>query len=145
LATDTVITRNGLPYESRVWSKPDARTSSLELRRIMTRESIKSPPDFPGGVRTDFYELYWADLTAGTPLKTFIAWFWDLLVRPLSRVPPNVRSAWFVLWFVTALMSWLPRWIFLIVTGLLAALLHAVATQNATCGIALQPHRHRLP
>jgi hypothetical protein len=79
LATDIVITRNGLPYESRVWSKPDARTSSLELRRIMTRESIKSPPDFPGGVRTDFYELYWADLTAGTPLKTFIAWFWDLL------------------------------------------------------------------
>src|SRR3954447_2659785 len=90
-------------------------------------------------------EFPWADLTAGTPLKTFIAWFWDLLVRPLSRVPPNVRSAWFVLWFVTALMSWLPRWIFLIVTGLLAALLHAVATQNATCGIALQPHRHRLP
>jgi hypothetical protein len=146
--SDTVITKNGLPHESRVWSKPDARAGSLELRRITTRQTIKSPPEFPGGVRTDFYELYWADLTAGTPLKTFIAWFWHLLVRPLSRVPPNVRSAWFLLWFVTLLvvlaailtrvpdrvwdesfMRWLPRWTFLIVIGFFGAVLHTLATQ----------------
>src|ERR1700687_5341342 len=50
--TDEIITKNGLPHETEVWSKPDARTGSLELRRITTRESIKSPPEFPRGVRT---------------------------------------------------------------------------------------------
>ena len=62
---DDVVTATGLPNSTEVWSKPDARTGSLELRRITTRESIASPPTFPQGVRTDFYELYWADLTAG--------------------------------------------------------------------------------
>src|SRR5712672_1471114 len=61
--TDAVITANKLPHPSQVWSKPDPRTGSLELRRITTRESIPSPA-FAHGVRTDFYELYWADLTA---------------------------------------------------------------------------------
>jgi hypothetical protein len=31
---DDVITANGLPDPAEVWSKPDARTGSLELRRI---------------------------------------------------------------------------------------------------------------
>jgi len=39
-----VITANGLPDPTEVWSKPDARTGSLELRRITTRESIVSLP-----------------------------------------------------------------------------------------------------
>src|SRR5262245_14172248 len=59
--TDAVITANDLPHPSQVWSKPDVRTGSLELRRITTRESIPSA-SFPRRVRTDFYELYWADL-----------------------------------------------------------------------------------
>jgi len=62
---DDIITANGLPDPAEVWSKPDARTGSLELRRITTRESIVSLPQFPNGVRTDFYELYWADLIGG--------------------------------------------------------------------------------
>src|SRR5215813_7993104 len=51
--TDTVITANDLPHPSQVWSKPDVRTGSLELRRITTRESIPST-SFPRRVRTDF-------------------------------------------------------------------------------------------
>jgi len=31
--TDAVITANDLPHPSQVWSKPDVRTGSLELRR----------------------------------------------------------------------------------------------------------------
>src|SRR5215831_17568368 len=60
--TETGLADPKMPNETEVWSKPDARTGSLELRRITTRESI---PDqaFPAGARTDFYELYWADLT----------------------------------------------------------------------------------
>jgi hypothetical protein len=98
--TDDVITRNGLPNPTEVWSKPDARTGSLELRRLTTRESIKSSA-FPGGVRTDFYELYWADLTAGSTWDEFTGWVCGLLVRPWSRVPPKVRLAWIALWIAS--------------------------------------------
>src|SRR5215471_6246658 len=97
---DAVITANGLPLPTQVWSKPDERTGSLELRRITTRESIPSA-QFPGGVRTDFYELYWADLTAGSTWDEFVGWVGGLLFRPLSRVPPNVRLAWAALWIAS--------------------------------------------
>jgi hypothetical protein len=102
--TDEVITQNGLPHPTQTWSKPDVRTGSLELRRITTRETIKSPPEFPGGVRTDFYELYWADLTAGSTWRAFTGWVKGLLIRPISRVPAGVRSTWIFLWAVTLLV-----------------------------------------
>jgi hypothetical protein len=95
---DDLIVKKGLLDPADVWSKPDARTGSLELRRITTRESIASLPEFPVGVRTDFYELYWADLTAGTTWEALRDWIRGLLFRPLSRVPPNVRPAWLLMW-----------------------------------------------
>src|SRR5258708_3996386 len=100
---DEVTTANGLPNPTEVWSKPDARTGSLELRRITTRESI---PDqaFPAGVRTDFYELYWADLTSGATWDSLKSWVSGLLFRPLRRVPPNVRLAWLALWLGSLLV-----------------------------------------
>ena len=101
---DDVITANGLPDPTEVWSKPDARTGSLELRRITTRESIASAPEFPAGVRTDFYELDWADLTAGATWDSLNSWVRGLLFRPLSRVPPKVRLAWLVLWLGSLLV-----------------------------------------
>src|SRR6476659_2896608 len=82
---DEVITANKLPHPTQVWSKPDVRTGSLELRRITTRESTPSA-SFPHGVRTDFYELYWADLTAGSTWDQLTGWVHGLLLRPLSRV-----------------------------------------------------------
>jgi hypothetical protein len=66
--TDAEITANGLPNPAEVWSKPDVRTGSLELRRITTRESIKTD-SFPDRVRSDFYELYWADLSGRIELE----------------------------------------------------------------------------
>jgi hypothetical protein len=98
--TDTVITAKGLPNPRQVWSKPDARTGSLELRRITTRESITST-QFAAGVRTDFYELYWADLTAGSTWDDFTSWVFGLLLRPPSLVPRDVRLAWIFLWIAT--------------------------------------------
>src|SRR6516162_4359613 len=98
--TDTVITANDLPHPSQVWSKPDVRTGSLELRRITTRESIPSA-SFPRRVRTDLYELYWADLTAGSTWDQFTGWVSGLLFRPLSRVPRDVRLAWVALWIAS--------------------------------------------
>lgn len=99
-ATDYNITANGLPHPSQVWSRPDTRTGSLELRRITTRESIPSA-SFPRGVRTDFYELYWADLTVGSTWDEFTAWVGGLLLRRPKRVPRDLRTAWVALWIAT--------------------------------------------
>jgi hypothetical protein len=146
--TDPVISQNGLPHPNQVWSKPDLRTGSLELRRITTRESTPSA-QFPRGVRTDFYELYWADLTAGSTLDQFTGWIRGLLFRPLSRVPPNVRLAWVVLWIASLLVlliaglsvlpaeawktlgiSWLADWHWLLapVAAAFGLVLHKLAT-----------------
>src|SRR5262245_16811846 len=95
--TDCNITANGLPQPSQVWSRPDTRTGSLELRRITTRESIPSA-SFPRGVRTDFYELYWADLTVGSTWDEFTAWVGGLLLRLPKRVPRDLRTARGALW-----------------------------------------------
>lgn len=134
--TDKVITANGLPHPTQIWSKPDTRTGSLELRRVTTRESIKSPPEFPGGARTDFYELYWADLTAGTRWAEFSSWVRGLLFRRPRRVPGDVFLAWVLLWaaaIVVTLLglvpllpdsvwqmirwSWVAEWRLLIIAG----------------------------
>lgn len=100
--TDDQVTKNGMPQPREVWSKPDAQhTGSLELRRITTRQSTRSKC-FPIGVRTDFYELYWADLSAGATLEQLETWAFGLLWRnPFTRVPRNVFLAWLLLWLVT--------------------------------------------
>lgn len=131
-----------------VWSKPDERTGSLELRRLTTQESLKSQA-FPRGVRTDFYELYWADLTAGSTWDQFVGWVRYLLFRPLSKVPRDVRSAWFALWFASLVVvglgalalvpeavwtahmpAWLPRALVVAAAGGLLVAIHRVAAQT---------------
>lgn len=106
---DEQITQNGMPDSTRVWTKPDTRSGSLELRRITTRQSIATPT-FPaiegvadsGGVRTDFYELYWADLSAGSTLDQIKTWLLGLLWRnPFKRVPHAVLTAWIALWVLS--------------------------------------------
>ena len=99
--TDRRVTRNGMPRPAEVWSKPDRRTGSLELRRITTRQSRPSAA-FPDGVRSDFYELYWADLSAGSTLAQVETWLFGLLLRnPFTAVPPRVRLAWLLMWLVS--------------------------------------------
>jgi hypothetical protein len=105
---DERITANGLPNSSAVWSKPDLRTGSLELRRITTRQSIATTT-FGKGVRSDFYELYWADLSGGSTWSKVKDWIVGLLLRnPFTRVPASVFLAWLLLWvlvLVAALFS----------------------------------------
>lgn len=57
-----------------VWWKPDVRTGSPELSRITTRAG-RQAGETAAGPRTDFYELYWADLTEGNTLAQFRDWF----------------------------------------------------------------------
>src|SRR5882757_5728764 len=49
--TTTDLADKKLPFPTEVWSKPDVRTGSLELRRITTRQSIQTD-SFPEGVRS---------------------------------------------------------------------------------------------
>ena len=101
---DDVLTKNGLPNEAEVWSKPDFRTGSLELRRITTRESIPTSK-YPIGVRSDFYELYWADLSGGSTWNPIQNWIAKLLFRnPFSRVPANLLLAWTFLWILSLMV-----------------------------------------
>lgn len=113
--TDGEITRAGVGQEEEVWSKPDFRTGSLELRRITTRSSIptvtfpktEGAPD-SGGVRTDFYELYWADLSAGTTMNRIVTWVGYLLFRwPRKSVPRKMRAAWILLWIFSLVIVYL--------------------------------------
>jgi hypothetical protein len=63
----TIDPDTGKPI-NRSWIVPDQRTGSHELRRITT-------PYMTGETRrTDFYEIYWADLLRETPLKRLIGW-----------------------------------------------------------------------
>lgn len=101
---DEEIARPAVRNPNMVWSKPDARSGSLELRRITTRESVTSSA-FPAGVRTDFYELYWADLTAGSTWQQFLGWMRHLLFRMPKNVPGNLMAAWLVLWVGTLICT----------------------------------------
>jgi hypothetical protein len=99
---DTKVHKNGLRDSGQIWSKPDDRTGSLELRRLTTRESTPiQEGTYPGGARQDFYELYWADLSAGSTLGDVQNWVRMLLLRnPFTRVPRRMMTAWIVLWIV---------------------------------------------
>lgn len=99
--TDPDVCRNGKPLPAETWSKPDVRTGSLELRRITTRESTPTPA-FPRGVRSDFYELYWADLSAGSTWEQVRSWVTGLLCRnPFTAVTRDVMLAWIALWVLS--------------------------------------------
>jgi len=77
-----------------VWSKPDERNESFELRRITTERAKNDR-------RCDFYELYWADLMQGTAWEHVHTWIRKLLIRPLSKVPDHLFSAWILLWILS--------------------------------------------
>lgn len=75
------------------WIHPDERAKSQELRRITTPYDIH-------GRRTDFFELYWSDVTHGTALERLKAWIWGLLFRKWSDVPRDARKLYIVAWLV---------------------------------------------
>jgi hypothetical protein len=89
-----------------VWSKPDNKTGSLELRRITTRQSRDSK-SFSDGVRTDFFELYWADLSDNPTWGLVKGWVFSLLWRnPVTRVPHKLLPAWILMWLVTIVVAY---------------------------------------
>ncbi len=112
---DTVWTENeeiGPAAERETWLTPDETTGSLELRRFTT--------SYHGGARTDFFELYWADLMEGSTPSQVWAWISGLLLRWPKSVPKPVFSAWVLLWvlsllavgfFLTSVFGKPPTWL----------------------------------
>jgi hypothetical protein len=94
---------------------PDSSTGSAELRRFTTLA------DGPKR-RTDFFELYWADIMDGTPVDMVTGWIQALLLRSPWRLPRSlkVQRAWRILLFVVLLI---------IVVGLVAALPDGLESQ----------------
>jgi hypothetical protein len=84
---------------------PDSRSGSRELRRVSTRKSrpriSESGDGIEDSVRTDFFEIYWADATRDSTWSDFTNWYWRLLVRTPGEVPRNVLGIWIGLWAIT--------------------------------------------
>jgi hypothetical protein len=93
---------------SETWSKPDHVSGSAELRRITTARA-RDPNAAAGkrGIRADFFELHWADLTADSTWGDFLLWFWRLLLRnPFAcEVPARVLFVWCLLWLITVAIA----------------------------------------
>lgn len=73
-----------------MFSKPDTVSDSFELRRLTTTQNRN-------GVRTDFYELYWAHVMEGTSLGHVFGWARRLLWRDPRKLPKPLLPAWFLL------------------------------------------------
>lgn len=66
------------------WSKPYKLSESFELRRLTTPENAE-------GIRTDFFELYWAHLMHGNRVGHVLSWARMLLWRDPRTVPEHLR------------------------------------------------------
>ncbi len=73
-----------------VWSKPDTVSGSYELRRLTTGQNR-------AGIRTDFFEFYWAHLMEGTQVGHVLSWARILLLRWPWNVPGNLIGVWVLL------------------------------------------------
>lgn len=80
------------------WSHPDEMSRNFELRRLTTAFNRED-------VRTDFFELYWADLMKDTKLSQVGAWAWMLLFRRPEKVPPQLRPLWWGLWLLGLVLA----------------------------------------
>jgi hypothetical protein len=87
--SDPTLRRPYVP--SQVWSKPDTVSENFELRRLTTAQNTH-------GIRTDFFEFYWAHLLAGTTLEQVFLWLRSLLWRNPLRIPRPLRVAWIIVW-----------------------------------------------
>lgn len=80
-----------------VWSKPDDRNRSYELRRLTTQQDKNKK-------RTDFFEFYWAHHVQGTTWEQVKSWILDLLIRSPRRVPSHVKGPWLAMWALAVVM-----------------------------------------
>ncbi|WP_338720933.1 hypothetical protein [Devosia sp. XK-2] len=85
------------PRPRPIWIVPDDKSGLYELQRITTPEH--------NGRRTDFFELYYADLLNATPLRNLWRWIRRLLWVDPAHVPVHMRWPWAVFWMLTVLAA----------------------------------------
>jgi hypothetical protein len=85
--TDAGVQREHGDDRAGVWSKPYELAEDFELRRLTTAENR-------AGLRTDFFEFYWAHLMQGTQIGHVVAWAKTLLFRSPLTVPRHLRLAY---------------------------------------------------
>lgn len=103
------------PYsKDNTWIVPDSKSGLYEMQRITT-------PPHDEGRRTDFFELYYADLLADTPLRNLWRWlerlFW---ISPL-QVPRRMYGPWLAFWLLCLAAIAMTLWVILEIPQLLQA------------------------
>ncbi|ODT78221.1 MAG: hypothetical protein ABS76_24755 [Pelagibacterium sp. SCN 64-44] len=83
------------PRPRPIWIVPDDKSGLYELQRITTPEH--------NGRRTDFFELYYADLLNATPLRNLWRWIRRLLWVDPAYVPRHMRWPWAVFWMLAVI------------------------------------------
>ena len=76
-----------------IWIVPDDKSGLYELQRITTPEH--------NGRRTDFFELYYADLLNATPVRNLWRWMKRLLWIDPADVPAHMKWPWGTFWLLT--------------------------------------------
>ena len=82
--------------ERDIWVVPDGKSGLLDLQRITTAAA--------GGRKTDFFELYYADLLDDTPFRKLWRWMQRLLWISPNDVTPAMRWPWSVFWILTIIV-----------------------------------------
>lgn len=94
------------------WIVPDESIGLYELQRITT-------PPHDDGRRTDFFELYYADLLADTPIRNLWRWLLRLLWIDPAEITERMRWPWRVFWALSILATALIIFVVLQVPALL--------------------------
>lgn len=94
------------------WIVPDQSIGLYELQRITT-------PPHDDGRRSDFFELYYADLLADTPIRNLWRWLLRLLWIDPAEITERMRWPWRVFWALSILATALIIFVVLQVPALL--------------------------
>lgn len=78
---------------NRSWIIPDDKGGLYDIQRITC-------PALEDGRRTDFFELYYADIFSGTPLGTLWRWLRRLLWINPAHVTDRMRWPWRIFWLL---------------------------------------------
>lgn len=103
------------PYtRDSTWIVPDNKTGLYEMQRITT-------PPHGDGRRTDFFELYYADLLADTPLRNLWRWLERLFWIDPVEVPGRMYRPWLAFWLLSLVALGMSFWVVMEVPQLLHA------------------------
>lgn len=103
------------PYtKDNTWIVPDNKSGLYEMQRITT-------PPHGGGRRTDFFELYYADLLADTPIRNLWRWLERLFWTSPSQVPKRMHGPWSAFRVLSIVAMLMTVWVVLDIPQLLKA------------------------